>query len=92
MPSPKYVRGYLSSIGVDSTLGDALCARADSLWGVGGWDIGPVGIAAGGKVVVPAASYMTFINGIAAPVAVAPVAVEPESGEVEDEKPKRRHR
>lgn len=95
MPSPKYIRAYLGSIGIDSTLGDALCARADSLWGAGGWDVGPSGISAGGKVVVPAAAYMTFIYGIAAPIPApvpkAPVVVD--EGE-KDDKPvsRRRHR
>jgi len=89
MPSAKYVRGYLSSIGVDSTLGNAFHARANALWGDGGWDIGPAGIVAGGQLVVPAASYMTFIKGIAAPVAAA---VEPEEVVEEEEKPRRRHR
>jgi hypothetical protein len=94
MPSPKYIRGYLSSIGIDSTLGDAFHARANALYGDGGWDVCPTGIVAGGKLVVPAAAYMTFIYGIAAPVAAKPVEVESESAEDEDEKPvsRRRHR
>jgi len=94
MPSAKYIRGYLSSIGIDSTLGDAFHARANALYGDGGWDIGPAGIVAGGKVVVPPAAYMTFIYGIAAPVAAPSAVVESESVEDEDEKPvsRRRHR
>lgn len=99
MPSPKYIRAYLGSIGIDSTLGDALCARADSLWGVDGWNVGPSGISAGGKVVVPASAYMTFIHGIAAPVPTPAPAAAPKASAVVDEgekddKPvsRRRHR
>jgi hypothetical protein len=95
MPSAKYVRGYLSSIGVNSALGDALCARCDARWGVGSWDIGPAGVTAGGAVVVSATAYEAFISKGAASIVVPPAVVEPEAVVSEDETPapkKNRHR
>lgn len=92
MPSAKYVRGYLSSIGIDSTLGDAFCARCDAFWGAGGWDIGPAGVSAAGGIVVLPADYVSFVTGTpkAAPAAVA---AEPDPVE-DDDRPvsRKRHR
>lgn len=94
MPSPKYVRGYFSSIGIDSTLGDAFCARCNAFWGEGGWDISPAGVSAAGGIVVLPADYVSFVTGTpkAAPVAELPAAVEPEAEEEDAPRSKRKHR
>lgn len=80
MPSAKYVRGYLSSLGLND-IGDALHARCNRTWGDGGWDIGPAGITVGGVVAIPPQDFVKFASG----ANCTPTPAKAKFEEIEDE-------
>jgi hypothetical protein len=63
MRTEKWLRGVFYGVGVGWNLATALINRCNSLWGEG-WQIGAAGIVFGDKVVVPAADYVAFANGL----------------------------
>jgi hypothetical protein len=63
MPSAKYVRGYLSSLGLNGDIGTALYERCNRTWGEGNWDIGPAGIGAGGVIAILPQDFVRFASG-----------------------------